>query len=125
MPGASGFRASFRRVFDLPLAATARRPYMRQVSDKLKALLARYGRLALITYFTVFALVFVGFYVAIAAGVQPEGVGAGMGTVGGAYLATKLTQPIRIGATLFLTPIIDALLRRFRPREDEPSAADV
>jgi hypothetical protein len=111
----------FHRSSSMRLAAAFPQPYMRQVSEKLKALLTRYGRVAMITYFAIFALVYAGFYAAIAAGVQPEGVGAGVGTLGGAYLATKLTQPIRIGATLLLTPIIDALVRRFRPPQDVPS----
>jgi hypothetical protein len=88
---------------------------MRHVADKLKALLARYGRLALVTYLAIFLLVYAGFYMAIAAGFQPEGVGGSVGTLGAAYLATKLTQPLRIGATLLLTPFVDALLGRLRP----------
>ena len=33
-----------------------------------------------------------------------------------AYIATKLTQPIRIGATILVTPIIARLYERLRGR---------
>jgi hypothetical protein len=75
----------------------------------MKALMAQYGRVAIATYFAIFFLVFAGFYAAIVGGFQPEGAAAGAGTLATAWLATKLTQPIRIGATLLLTPLISAL----------------
>ncbi len=87
----------------------------------MKTMLARYGRLALFIYFGIFGLVFAGFYTAIVSGFNPEGVGEGASTLAAAYLATKLTQPLRIGAALLLTPVVDALLRRYRPAKDAPT----
>jgi hypothetical protein len=84
------------------------------VTEKLKALIAEYGRLAIITYFTIFALVLSAFYLAIVSGVDPSGSAQSMGTLGAAWLATKLTQPLRIGLTLVLTPIIGVAIKRIR-----------
>jgi hypothetical protein len=84
------------------------------VTEKLKALMAEYGRLAMMTYFAIFALVLTAFYLAIASGFHPSTSTEGMGTLAAAWLATKLTQPLRIGATLALTPIIGLALKRVR-----------
>ena len=37
---------------------------------------------------------------------------------GAAYLFTKLTQPLRIAATLAITPAVATLLRRFRKQPE-------
>jgi hypothetical protein len=39
-----------------------------------------------------------------------------VGTFAAAYIATKLTQPLRIGATLVITPFIARLYERMRGR---------
>jgi hypothetical protein len=82
------------------------------VKEKLSQLMREYGRLAVSVYFALFLAVFLavlgGFYVAIASGFQTDGVAENMSTVGAAWVATKLTQPIRIGATLLLTPLLAA-----------------
>jgi hypothetical protein len=98
------------------LAHVSATSYGKVVTEKLKALMAEYGRLAMVTYFTIFALVLASFYAAIVSGFQPESSTESMGTLGAAWLATKLTQPLRIGATLILTPIIGMALKRFRAR---------
>lgn len=77
-----------------------------KLSERLKALLEEYGKVAIVLYFTIFGLVFAGFAVAISAGFDVEGAGETTGLLGAAYLATKLTQPIRILATLALTPFV-------------------
>ena len=69
-------------------------------------MLAEYGRVAVILYFAIFAAVFAGFAVAIAAGFSAKGSGESAGVLGAAYVATKLTQPIRIVVTLALTPLV-------------------
>jgi hypothetical protein len=88
--------------------------------ERLKALLAAYGRIALATYLALFALVFAGFALAIAAGVEPASAQSGAGVLGAAYVATKLTQPLRIAATLALTPLLARVVERFRPQPGEP-----
>jgi hypothetical protein len=73
-----------------------------------------YGGLALWVYFSIFAIVLVGFALAIQLGFKGESTAATAGTWGAAWVATKLTQPLRIGATFVLTPLIGNLRRRFR-----------
>jgi hypothetical protein len=92
--------------------------------ERLKALLAEYGRVAIWTYFVIFGLTLCGFAIAIAAGVEVESAQGKAGILGAAYVATKLTQPLRIFATLALTPIIArvaARLRRPKSEQGEPS----
>lgn len=89
--------------------------------ERLKALLAEYGRTAIVVYLVLFVVVLAGFMVAIgAAGYAPEGAASGAGLIGAAWLATKLTQPLRILATLALTPLVSAGLTRLRRRRAEP-----
>lgn len=98
--------------------------------ERFKVLLAEYGRVAFATYFALFALVFAGFGLAIALGVQVASAEGGAGVLGAAYLATKLTQPLRIAATLVLTPLVARVVESFRkPRPagiepPEPLPAD-
>jgi hypothetical protein len=80
--------------------------------DRLKALLAKYGRVAIGTYFVIFLLVFVGFAIAISTGIRPDSSLGKTGILIAAYLATKGTQPLRIAGTLLLTPLVESGLRR-------------
>jgi hypothetical protein len=74
-----------------------------------------YGSLALWVYFIIFGVVLVAFLFAFKFGIHVKSPVASVGTWGAAYLATKLTQPLRILATLALTPIVMKVLR-FRKR---------
>lgn len=84
--------------------------------ERFKGLLAEYGRVALGTYFAIFLLVLAGFAVALSQGIELAsldlGGASGAGVFAGAYVATKLTQPVRIAVTLALTPLVAAVLRR-------------
>lgn len=91
---------------------------------KLKQLLAEYGPVALWIYITLFLAVLAGFYVAIRAGWTPEGVAGNAGALTLAYVATKLTQPLRIGATLALTPLVGRLRRRRAAVPGRPATED-
>lgn len=82
------------------------------LKERLKTLMETYGRLAFIIYFTIFFGTLGGFIVAIKAGFEVDGGAESTGTVVVAYAATKALQPIRILATLALTPMIDQLLKR-------------
>ena len=99
--------------------------------ERFKALLAEYGRVALATYFALFALVFAGFGLAIALGMQVASAQGGAGVLGAAYVATKLTQPLRIAATMALTPLVARVVasirksRTERLEPPEPLSADV
>ena len=80
-----------------------------KLKDRYQALLLQYGGVALIVWFSIFFSVWGGFYLAIAAGWHDPGAEAESGhwsTLFAAYVATQFTKPVRIGATLVLTPIV-------------------
>jgi hypothetical protein len=88
--------------------------------EKLKQLLEVYGRLALWVYLVLWLTVLAGFAIAISAGFNVKDGPAGVGVLGAAWVATKLTQPLRIGATLLLTPLVSAVLDKWRgPRKPD------
>lgn len=80
----------------------------------LKDVLAEYGPAALVVYLSIFAGVLVAFWFGIRLGWQPESAVGSASTLAAAYIATKVTQPLRILATLALTPIVAKLYRRVR-----------
>lgn len=80
--------------------------------ERLKQLVAGYGRIALGTYLTLFVLVLGAFALAITVGMEVKGASEGAGVVAGAYVATKLTQPLRIAATVLLTPLVARVVRK-------------
>lgn len=82
----------------------------------VKDLLAEYGTVALIVYLSIFAAALTGFWFAIRLGWRTESAAGSAGALAAAYVATKVTQPIRIAATLVLTPIIAKLYERIRGR---------
>jgi hypothetical protein len=90
-----------------PTAVAAKPP----LKERWKTLMAEYGRLAIWVYFTIFFSLWAGFIVAIRLGFQVDGAGGTTGSVLGAYAAVKLTQPVRILATLGLTPPLERALR--------------
>jgi hypothetical protein len=85
------------------------------VRRTLKQIAAEYGAVAVVVYLSIFTLVLLGFWAAIHFGWRPKSVGAGVGSFAAAYIATKLTQPLRIAATLALTPLVAKLYERMRP----------
>lgn len=91
--------------------------------ERLKTLAREYGRIAIFTYLAIFVVVLSGFALAIWLGVDVHTTAASAGVLGAAYLATKLTQPVRILATVSLTPLVAAGLRRLglaKPSTSEP-----
>ena len=78
--------------------------------------MAKYGPIALAVYLGIFVLTMTGFSIAIMQGFEVEGASSTAGIFGAAWVATKLTQPIRIGATLALTPLIGKALERLKGR---------
>lgn len=95
---------------------------------RLKELLAEYGPVAAGTYFAIFGVVLAGFAFTVSQGIELGGMDLGevqgASVLGAAYVATKLTQPLRIGATLVLTPLVAAVLRR-RHRSSAPATPQV
>lgn len=84
----------------------------------IKDLLAEYGGVALVVYLSIFAGVLAAFWFAIRLGWRPESAAGSAGTLAAAYLATKVTQPLRIAATLVLTPLVAKLYERVRGGRD-------
>jgi hypothetical protein len=80
----------------------------------MQKLMAEYGPVAFGVYFTIFAIVLLGFVAAIKLGVKVESAQGTAGTLLAAWAATKLTQPLRILATLVVTPFVVRVLRRGR-----------
>ena len=90
----------------------------------LQEILSKYGPIAVALYLAIFALVLGASYFAIRVGWNPEGVAGGAGVFTAAYLVTKITQPLRIAATVLLTPIVGRVWRRGgEPPESEPASA--
>ena len=83
---------------------------------RLKKLISEYGPVAFVTYLAIFALVLGGFAAAISLGFEVDSAAGTAGVLGAAYVATKVAQPLRIAATLVLTPFIAKLLERWRGR---------
>ena len=92
------------------------------LKDRLKQLMIEYGSLALWVYFGIFAVVLVGFALAIRFGFEVESTTGTASMWGAAWVSTKLTQPLRILATLALTPVVMQILRRIK-RQPPPGDA--
>ena len=84
------------------------------VKKTVQKLITEYGTVAVIVYFVIFFAVLGGFWLAIRFGWRPESVAGNAGTLAAAYIATKITQPIRIAATLVVTPIVAKIYERVR-----------
>jgi hypothetical protein len=82
----------------------------------LKHIVSEYGTIALALYLLIFALVLGGTWLGLLAGWAPASAGGTAGTLAAAYIITKLTQPLRIGATVLLTPVIARLWERARSK---------
>ena len=83
---------------------------------RFRELILEYGIIALIVHYVIFAVVIVSFWLAIRAGWQPTSTAGTAGSWGAAYIAAKITQPLRIVATLAITPFIARLYERFTGR---------
>ena len=82
----------------------------------LQQILAQYGAVAVVVYLFLFFAVLGGFWAAIHFGWRPESVTGSVGAFTAAYLATKVTQPLRIAATLALTPLVAKVYGRIAER---------
>ncbi len=87
-------------------------PAKRTLKQRLKAHFAEYGRVAIWTYLTLSILTIIGFSIAIGAGVEPSSASGVFGVIGAGWVAAKATMPLRILATLGLTPLVSAVLLR-------------
>jgi hypothetical protein len=107
---------------DEALAVPAAKPSLKQ---RLTTLFEDYGKVAIITYFTLSGLAIVGFSVAIWIGAEPSSATGVLGVLFAGWALAKATMPVRILITLAVTPVIGTLVRRRRGSEappDEPPA---
>jgi hypothetical protein len=87
---------------------------------RLEKLMAEYGTIALYTYLSLSLLAIIGFSVAFGIGAAPSSAVGFVGVIGAGWLAAKGTLPLRIPATLALTPLIARLVRKRKtPAPDE------
>jgi len=82
------------------------------VRKTLKNIAVEYGSIAVVVYLAIFALVLVGFWAAIRFGWSSSSTAANVGAWTAAYIATKVTQPLRIVATVAVTPLIARIFSR-------------
>lgn len=83
---------------------------------RFRELILEYGIIALIVHYVIFAIVIVSFWLAIRSGWQPTSTAGTAGSWGAAYLAAKITQPLRIITTLAVTPFIARIYERLTGR---------
>ena len=114
IPRASGDAALRPRLSRFPL----------RVRKTFRNILAEYGTTALVVYLAIFAVVLGGFWLGIVFGWRPSSVAGNAGAFTAAYLATKVTQPLRIAATLVLTPLVARAWERLTGRAPASRAAE-
>jgi hypothetical protein len=95
----------------------------KRIKARFKQVQKEYGKIAIGTYLVIFVAVLGGFAVAIKMGYAVEGASGTTGVLFGAWLATKLTQPFRVAATIGLTPFVARVLRK--TPEVKPSSEDM
>jgi hypothetical protein len=93
------------------------KPARPPMKERLAAMLAEYGKVALYTYLVISLATIGGFAVLIGTGVQPSSASGFMGVLGAAWLASKATMPIRIPVALAVTPLVAAVIKRLRRRK--------
>ncbi len=91
----------------------------------IQNVLAEYGSVAVVVYFTLFFIVLFGAWLAIHLGWRPQSVAGNVGTFTAAYVATKVTQPLRIAFTLALTPLAARVYERFAGERAPPEPLDI
>lgn len=102
----------------VPEAAPARKLPLK---ERLAALFSEYGRIAVITYFTLSILAIIGFSIAVGLGYKPTTSTGVIGVIFTGWALAKATLPIRILITLGLTPMVAHVVKRFRR---SPAATD-
>lgn len=101
--------------------------------ERLKSLVFEYGGVGLAVFLGTFLLTISGVFLALTLGMNIGGTTSSAGTLAtlvAAYVITLATKPLRIAATIAITPAVAVFLRRSRkpappaaPVESEPSAA--
>jgi hypothetical protein len=104
------------------------KPSRPSLKQRLSAQFNEYGKVAIITYFTISILTIAGFSIAIGLGVEPSSATGVFGVIVAGWALAKATLPIRVLITLGLTPIIAYVVTRRRrapsPAPDELPVPD-
>ena len=84
--------------------------------ERLKRLFVVYGLLGIAVHYALYVLVLLGFVLVLLqrAPAAPLISVQTLGVVAAAYVANKLTMPLRLLGTLTLTPLLRTLWRRWR-----------
>jgi hypothetical protein len=100
-------------------AAPPAPPAKLPLKARLKAIFQDYPKVAIVTYLVLSAISVAGFSIAIGIGAEPSTATGVLGVIGAGWLAAKVTVPLRILATIGLTPPIAALLQKFWPKKPQ------
>ena len=104
-------------VTDSTLPSPTTKPPLK---ERFQTLLKEYGKVALVIHFSFFFLAILGFWLAIKFGFPIDGISSTAGTLGAAYAATQVIKPLRLIATMVLTPLVARLIGHGKPeRVDE------
>lgn len=98
------------------------KPAKLPLKQRLSALFAEYGRIAVIVYFTLSFLAIIGFSVAFGFGWEPSTASGVLGVIFAGWVAAKATLPLRILITLAITPVVSLAVERVRRRRNTSSA---
>lgn len=82
------------------------RKRLKDLLIRFRDLVLEYGVIALVVHYVIFALVITGFWMAVRSGWEPSSTVGDVGTWTAAYIMAKITQPLRIVATIAVTPLI-------------------
>jgi hypothetical protein len=96
------------------------KPAKLPLKQRLSALFAEYGRIAVIVYFSLSILAIIGFSIAFGVGWEPTSATGVLGVIFAGWVAAKATLPIRILITLALTPMVSLAIDRWRARRGYP-----
>ena len=97
--------------------AVVAKPTLKQ---RLQVLMADFGKIAIYTYLVLSLATIAAFSVALGFGMAPTSASGVGGVIFAGWIAAKATMPLRILATLGLTPLVATLLRRHkRPSDDD------
>ena len=87
------------------------------LKERLKTTFKDYPQVAVFTYLGLSAVAIAAFSIAIGIGAEPSTATGVLGVIGAGWLAAKVTVPLRILATLALTPPIAAVHHRFKRKK--------
>jgi hypothetical protein len=89
--------------------------------QRLLALYEEYGTIALVIFVVIWLVTLGSLWTAVKMGWRPESAAGEAGTFGAAYIAFRITLPLRIGATMVLTPLAARALVWLRLRSPKAS----